>query len=63
MKTYKNWKNQEISFSPFYQSCLKLYRVSRRVNGELSEVYENKGFQTRKECESECTELFKFWNQ
>ena len=63
MTTYKNWNNQEISFTPFYQSSLKLFRVARRVNGELDEVYEGKGYKTRKACLVACEKTFNFWSK
>jgi hypothetical protein len=54
MKTFTNIFGVKIEHKPFFQNCLKIWRVARYENGELETVYENKGFETYKECLKEC---------
>jgi len=63
MKNYKNWNDEQIGFAPFYQTAVKLFRISRRVNNKLEDVYEATGYKTRQECETACDEMFNKWNK
>tara|TARA_R110000744_G_scaffold45241_6_gene100505 strand:- start:1561 stop:1776 length:216 start_codon:yes stop_codon:yes gene_type:complete len=63
MKTYKNWNNEEIGFAPFYQTAVKLFRISRRVDNQVFEVYEGIGFETRETCEEACDNMYNKWSK
>ena len=61
IKTFKNWRNENISFEPFYHTAKRLYRVSRCVNGVMHEVYENKGYDTLLEALYACNKKYNYW--
>tara|TARA_R110002110_G_scaffold19187_5_gene80021 strand:- start:218 stop:730 length:513 start_codon:yes stop_codon:yes gene_type:complete len=54
MKAFTNWNGIQIEHRPFFQSCLKLWRVARYENGEFYTSYENIGFETYEDCLKEC---------
>ena len=60
-KAFKNWRNENISFKPFYHTSRRLYRVSRCVNGIMNEVYENKGYDTLLEAWYACEKQYNYW--
>jgi hypothetical protein len=50
MRAFTNLFGVKIEHKPFFQSCLKIWRVARYENGELERVYEINGFESYEEC-------------
>ena len=63
MKTYKNWNDKEIGFAPMYHTAVNLFRITRWENNEITDVYEESGYKTSKECQTACDEMFNKWNK
>ena len=40
----------KVEYKPFYQTCLKLWRIARYENGQLETVLEHKEFLTKESC-------------
>lgn len=54
MQAFTNIFGTKIENKPFYQTCIKTWRVARYEDGELDMVYENKQFETYESCLEEC---------
>ncbi len=51
MTTFINIFGTKIEYKPFFQTCLNIWRIARYENDKLDIVYENKAFQSKKECQ------------
>lgn len=47
-----------IEWKPFYQDCLKVWRVALYENGELYKVFEGKEYRSEKDCLDAINEKF-----
>ena len=56
-QAFTNIFGERISFTPFFHNACNVWRVSRNVNNELDEVFENKAFNSFESCESACKTL------
>ncbi|MAO21271.1 MAG: hypothetical protein CMJ25_11020 [Phycisphaerae bacterium] len=56
-QAFTNIYGEHISFTPFFHNACNVWRVSRNVNSELDEVYENKAFKSLDSCQAACETL------
>ena len=56
-QAFTNIYGENISFTPFFHNACNVWRVSRNINSELDEVYENKAFNSLESCQAACQTL------
>ena len=54
MTSFTNWSGNQITYKPFFQNSLNVWRIARYEDGELDMVYEQISFDNEDDCMLAC---------